>query len=365
MEYRLLGRSGVQVSTLTLGAMNFGRFANPDHDDCIRIIHAALDAGINCIDTADVYSDGESEEIVAKALRGRRDEVVIATKQFHAVGEGDVNTHGSSRRWIMASVEKSLKRLGTDYIDLYQVHRPDDLTGIAETMSALTDVVRQGKVRMIGCCTFPAGLQMEAAWMAERYGYERFSSNQPPYSMLVRGIEWDAAPTSTKLGMGLLTWSPLASGWLTGRIRRGQPIPSSPRWDAEINRPRLEGLHRGPGRYRDLVDPTSVESPMTRRKLDIVEQLVPIAEEAGLTMVEMALGFVLAHPSVSSAIIGPRTMEQLESQLSAASVRLDDDTLDRVDRVVPPGTNVNPAEGGYQPPSITQPARRRRPSLKK
>ena len=361
MEYRLLGRSGVQLSALTLGAMNFGRFANTDHDDCVRIIHAALDAGINCIDTADVYSDGESEEIIAKAIKGRRDKVVLATKQFHAVGEGDVNAHGSSRRWIMHSVEQSLRRLGTDHIDLFQLHRPDDLTDIAETMSALTDVVRQGKVRMIGCCTFPAALQMEAAWMAERHGYERFSSNQPPYSILVRGIEWDSAPTSTKLGMGVLTWSPLASGWLTGRIRRGQPIPSSPRWDAEINRPRLEGLHRNPGRYRDLVDPTSVDNPMSQRKLDVVELLVPIAEEAGLSMVELALGFVLAHPSVTSAIIGPRTMEQLEGQLAAASVRLDAATLDRIDRVVPPGTNVNPGEAGYQPPSITQPARRRRP----
>lgn len=360
MDYRLLGRSGVQLSSLTLGAMNFGSFANPDHDDCIRIIHAALDAGINCIDTADVYSNGESEEIIGKALRGRRDSVVVATKQFHAVGEGDVNTQGSSRRWIMQSVERSLRRLGTDHIDLYQVHRPDDLTDISETMSALTDVVRQGKVRMIGCCTYPAAIQMEAAWMSERYGYERFSSNQPPYSMLVRGIERDSAPTSAKLGMGVITWSPLASGWLTGRIRAGQPIPPSPRWDADINRPRLEGLHTGPGRYRDLVDPTSTDNPMSQRKLDVVERLIPIAEEAGLTMIEMAIGFVLAHPNITSAIIGPRTMEQLESQLAAASVRLDDDVLDRIDRVVPPGTDVNPAEAGYSPPSLAQPRLRRR-----
>lgn len=359
MDYRLLGRSGVQLSALTLGAMNFGTFANPDHDDCIRIVHAALDAGINCIDTADVYSDGESEEIVGKAIRDRRERVVLATKQFHAVGD-DVNAQGSSRRWIMASIEKSLRRLGTDYVDLYQVHRPDDLTDIAETMSALTDVVRQGKARMIGCCTYPAALQVESHWAAEQYGYERFRSNQPPYSILTRGIEWDSLPTSRKYGMGVITWSPLASGWLTGRIRRGAPIPSSPRWDAEINRPRLEGLHGSPGRYRDLLDPTAAETPMNQRKLDAVEQLVSIADDAGLSMVGLALGFVLAHPDVTSAIIGPRTMEQLESQLSVADVRLGDDVLDRIDRVVPPGTNVNPAEAGYQPPSVAQPALRRR-----
>lgn len=359
MEYRVLGRSGVQVSALTLGAMNFGQFANPDHDDCIRITHAALDAGINCIDTADVYSDGESEEIVGKAVKGRRDRVVIATKQFHAFGD-DINAQGSSRSWIMASIERSLRRLGTDYIDLYQVHRPDDLTDIAETMSALTDVVRQGKARMIGCCTYPAALQVEAHWASERYGYERLMSNQPPYSILTRGIEWDSLPTSRKYGMGVITWSPLSSGWLTGRVRRGQPIPSSPRYEAKVNRPRLEGLHKSPGRYRDLLDATSPESPMTQRKLDAVEQLVAIADEAGLEMIPMAIGFVLSHPDVTSAIIGPRTMEHLESQLAAADVRLDDDVLDQIDRVVPPGTNINPSEGGYQPPSITIPARRRR-----
>lgn len=361
MEYRVLGRSGVQVSALTLGAMNFGSFANPDHDECIRIIHAALDAGINCIDTADVYSDGESEQIVGKAVKGRRDRVVIATKQFHAFGD-DINAQGSSRRWIMASIDASLRRLGTDYVDLYQVHRPDDLTDIAETMGALTDVVRQGKARMIGCCTYPAALQVEAHWVSERYGYERLMCNQPPYSILTRGVEWDSLPTSRKYGMGVITWSPLASGWLTGKIRRGQPIPPSPRWEAEVNRPRLEGLHTSPGRYRDLLDPTSTDNPMTQRKLDAVEQLVDIAKEAGLSLIEMSMGFVLSHPDVTSAIIGPRTMDHLDSLLGAADVRLDDDVLDAIDRVVPPGTNLNPAEAGYQPPSITQPSRRRRPT---
>jgi aryl-alcohol dehydrogenase-like predicted oxidoreductase len=260
----------------------------------------------------------------------------------------------------MHSVEASLRRLKTDYIDLYQVHRPDDLTDIAETMSALTDVVRQGKVRMIGCCTYPASLQVEAHWASERYGYERLTSNQPPYSILTRGIEFDSLPISQKYGMGVITWSPLASGWLTGRMRRGQPIPPSPRWDAEINRPRLEGMHASPGRYRDLLDPTSTDNPMVQRKLDVVEQLIAVAEAAGITMVDLALGFILAHPAVTSAIIGPRTMEQLQGQLQSADVRLSDDVLDRIDRIVPPGTNLNPAEAGYQPPSITQAARRRR-----
>ena len=359
MDYRVLGRTGVQVSAVSLGAMNFGAFANTDHDECVRIIHAALDAGINLIDTADVYSWGESEEIVAKAIKGRRDDVVVATKQFHAWGD-DVNAQGSSRRWIMQSVERSLRRLGTDYIDLYQVHRPDDLTDIAETMSALNDVIRQGKVRMVGCCTYPAALQVEAHWASERFGYERLVSNQPPYSILTRGIEVDSLPTSHKYGMGVITWSPLASGWLTGRIRRGQAIPDSPRWDSIVNRPRLEGLHRSPGKYRDMLDPMAVDNPMTQRKLDAVEALVQIADQAGLSMIEMAIGFILAHPQVTSAIIGPRTMEQLTSQIAAASTKLGDDVLDAIDRVVPPGTNVNPAEAGYSPPSITQKGLRRR-----
>src|SRR3954463_11785866 len=226
MEHRTLGRTGVKVSPLCLGAMMFGAWGNPDHDVSIRIIHAALDAGINFIDTADVYSRGESEEIVGKALKGRRDNVVLATKVHGPMGE-DPNEFGNSRRWIVREVENSLRRLQTDWIDLYQIHRPEEDTDIDETLGALTDLVRAGKVRYIGSSTFPPSQIVEAQWAAEKRGRERFVCEQPPYSMLIRAVEADVLPTCRRYGMGVIPWSPLAGGWLSGSYRKGADLPAS------------------------------------------------------------------------------------------------------------------------------------------
>jgi aryl-alcohol dehydrogenase-like predicted oxidoreductase len=339
MEHRSLGRTGVSVSPLCLGAMMFGAWGNPDHDESIRIIHRALDAGINFIDTADVYSRGESEEIVGKALKGRRDDVVLATKIHGPMGD-DPNQRGNSRRWIAKEVEASLRRLGTDWIDLYQIHRPEQDTDIDETLGALTDLVRQGKVRYIGSSTFPASQIVEAQWVARDRGRERFVCEQPPYSMLVRGIEEDVLPTTLRHGMGVIPWSPLAGGWLSGRWRKGAEPPASTR------------AQRLPARY-DLANPAN------QRKLEAADALGTLADEAGLPLIHLALAFVIRHPAVTAAIIGPRTMEQLESQLGAAEVALDDAILDRIDEIVAPGTNVNPADGGWQNPALEPAARRR------
>ena len=339
MTHRPLGRTGVQVSPLCLGAMMFGAWGNPDHDDGVRIIHAALDAGINFIDTADVYSRGESEEIVGKALAGRRDDVVLATKVHGTMGD-DVNQFGNSRRWIIREVEDSLRRLKTDYIDLYQIHRPEADTDIDETLGALTDLVRQGKVRYIGSSTFPASQIVEAQWVARDRGRERFVCEQPPYSMLARGIEADVLPTCRRHGMGVIPWSPLAGGWLSGKWRKGQDAPDSSR------------AQRMPARY-DLSDPGN------QRKLDAADALAQVAEEAGLTLIQMALAFVINHPAVTAAIIGPRTMEQLESQLGADEVVLDAAILDRIDEIVPPGTTLAAADTGFQNPDLKPAARRR------
>ncbi|HZE06051.1 MAG TPA: aldo/keto reductase, partial [Solirubrobacteraceae bacterium] len=306
MEYRTLGHTGTKVSPLCLGAMMFGDWGNPDHDESIRIIRRALDAGINFIDTADVYSRGESEEIVGKALAGgRRDNVVLATKVHGTMGD-DPNEFGNSRRWIVREVENSLRRLQTDWIDLYQIHRPEDDTDIDETLGALTDLVRAGKVRYIGSSTFPASQIVEAQWVAQKRGRERFVCEQPPYSMLVRGIENDVLPTAQRHHMGVIPWSPLASGWLSGRYRLGQDLPSSRR------------AERLPARF-------DMSRPENQRKLEAADALARLAEEAGITLIEMALAFVIRHPAVTSAIIGPRTMEHLESQLTAADVQLSDD----------------------------------------
>jgi aryl-alcohol dehydrogenase-like predicted oxidoreductase len=339
MEYRTLGRTGVKVSPLCLGAMMFGAWGNQDHDDSIRIIHRALDAGINFVDTADVYSRGESEEIVAKALAGgRRDDVVLATKVHGTMGD-DPNQQGNSRRWIVREVENSLRRLKTDWIDLYQIHRPEPDTDIDETLGALTDLVRAGKVRTIGSSTFPASAIVEAQWTAERRGRERFTCEQPPYSMLVRGIEADVLPTCRRYGMGVIPWSPLAGGWLSGRYRKGADQPSSTR------------AERLPARY-------DLSRPGNQRKLEAADALARLADEAGVSLIHLALAFVIRHPSVTSAIIGPRTMDHLESQLGAADVTLSDDVLDRIDAIVPAGVNVNPDDAGYQNPAL-QPAARR------
>jgi aryl-alcohol dehydrogenase-like predicted oxidoreductase len=340
MEYRTLGRTGVQVSPLCLGAMMFGEWGNPDHDDSVAIIHAALDAGINFVDTADVYSYGESEEIVAKALRDRRDDVVLATK-VHATMGDDPNMRGSSRRWIIRECEESLRRLGTDHIDLYQVHRPDPTVDIDDTLSALSDLVHAGKVRYIGSSTFPAAEIVEAQWAAERRNRERFVCEQPPYSILVRGIEADVLPACQRYGMGVIPWSPLAGGWLSGRWRLGAD---------EITSRRAE---RMPARY-DLSEPGN------REKLVAVDALGRLADEAGMSLVELAVAWVINHPAVTAAIIGPRTMDQLTSQLGAADVRLEADLLDRIDEIVPPGLNHTWADAGYTPPGVADPAQRRR-----
>jgi len=341
MDYRTLGRTGTKVSPLCLGAMMFGAWGNTDHDESIRIIHRALDAGINFIDTADVYSRGESEEIVGKALSGgKRDHVVLATK-FHGTMGDDPNQSGNSRRWIFQEVENSLRRLGTDWIDLYQVHRPDPSTDVEETLSALTDLQRQGKIRAFGCSTYPAHEVVESHWVAERRGLSRFVTEQPPYSILVRGIEKDLLPVAERYGMGVLPWSPLAGGWLTGRFRKGQDAPDSQR------------AQRMPARY-------DLSAPGNQAKLDAVEQLVALADDAGLSMVHLAIGFTLAHPAVTAPIIGPRTMAHLEDQLGAAEVVLSQDVLDRIDEIVPPGTTVSAADAGYVAPAVADKRLRRR-----
>lgn len=319
----------------------FGSIGNTDHDDCVSIIHAALDAGINFIDTADVYSAGESEEIVGKALKGRRDDVVLATK-FHGPMGADANQRGNSRRWIVKEVENSLRRLGTDHIDLYQVHRPDPSTDVDDTLAALSDLVQQGKIRYAGSSTFPADEIVEAQWVAERRGHQRFRTEQPPYSIFVRGIEATVLPTCERYGMGVIPWSPLNGGFLTGRYRPGEPVEKTGR------------AARQPERF----DP---ERASVAAKLELIPALEEIASDAGMPLTHLALGFVLAHPAVSSAIIGPRTMDQLTSLLDAGDVSLSDETLDRIDEVVPPGTNVNPADAGWVSPAVAQAWRRRRP----
>src|SRR4051794_22779637 len=326
MEYRPLGRTGVQVSPLCLGTMMFGAWGNGDHDDSVRIIHRALDAGINFVDTADVYSAGESEEIVGKALKGRRDDVVLATKFFMPMGDNP-NERGGSRRWIISEVENSLRRLGTDYIDLYQVHRPEPGVDIEETLGALTDLVQQGKVRYIGSSSFNAGQIVEAQWVARERRLERFRTEQPPYSLLTRSIELDVLPTAQRQGMGILSYSPLAGGWLSGSWSKDS-APTSP------------------ARER-LAKRFDMSLPENQRKLEAVEELQQVADDAGLSMIELAIAFVVNHPGVTSAIIGPRTMEQLESQLPAADVALDAATLDRIDEIVKPGVTINPADHSY------------------
>ncbi|MGY2734682.1 aldo/keto reductase [Sphingomonas sp. UYP23] len=336
MRYRPLGKTGIKVSPYCLGAMMFGAAGNPDHDDSIRVIHKALDFGINFVDTADAYSRGESEEIVGKALKGRRDTVVLATKAHLPMGD-DPNQQGNSRRWITSELEASLRRLQTDHVDLYQIHRPSPDTDIEETLSALTDLMRAGKIRAIGSSTFPVSEIVEAQWVAERRALARFRTEQPPYSIMNRGIEREVLPTVQRYGMGAMVWSPLAMGMLTGRYRKGQEQPDSAR------------ARRFPRQMSD------------ERRLDVVEKLIPVAEAAGLSMTHMAIAFVMAHPGVTSAIIGPRTMQHLDDLLGGAEAKLSDEILDRIDAIVPPGTDVGPIDAAYDPPAITQAALRRRP----
>jgi aryl-alcohol dehydrogenase (NADP+) len=336
MQYRTLGRTGIKVTPYCLGAMMFGGFGNSDHDDSIRIIHKALDAGINFIDTADRYSDGESEVIVGKALKGRRDNVVLATKVYGPMGT-DPNQQGGSRRWITSEVEASLRRLQTDHIDLYQIHRPSPDTDIEETLSVLTDLMRAGKIRAFGSSTFPASEIVEAQWVAERRGLARFRTEQPPYSILTRAIEREVLPMCERYGMGALVWSPLAMGLLTGRYRKGQKMPET---------------------LRTQAFPKQMSN---ERALDAVEQLIVVAQEAGMSLTHMAIAFSIAHPGVTSTIIGPRTMEHLDDMLAGAGVVLSDEILDRIDQIAPPGTDVGPLDANYNPPAITQATLRRRP----
>jgi aryl-alcohol dehydrogenase-like predicted oxidoreductase len=340
MEMHELGRTGVQVSPLCLGAMMFGAWGNPNHDEGIEVIHRALDAGINFIDTADVYARGESEEIVGKALKGRRDSVVLATKVHGTMHDTDPNMKGNSRRWIIEEVEHSLRRLQTDWIDLYQIHRWDPTTDHDETLGALTDLQRAGKIRYLGSSTFPPSQIVEAQWVAEKRGHARYVCEQPPYSILVRGIETEVLPTTQRYGMGVIPWSPLAGGWLSGKYRKG----------SEIAGHRVE---RMPARY-------DLSVPGNQQKLDAVEQLAQLAEQAGISLIHLALAFVIHHPAVTAAIVGPRTLEQLEGQLGAADVHLSDEVLDAIDEIVPPGTNLNAADAGWRPPWLDDPAARRR-----
>ena len=340
MEYRRLGRTGLRVSNLCLGAMMFGEWGNRDHDVSIAIVNRALDAGINFIDTADIYSKGESEEIVGKAIAGRRDELIVATKFSIAMGRNP-NCQGTSRRWIIEACEQSLRRLGTDYIDLYQVHRPEPQTDIDETLGALSDLVHQGKVRYVGTSKFQPSQIVEAQWVAEKRNHQRFVCEQPPYSALVRGVEAEVLPTCDRYGMGVICWGPLGGGWLSGRYRKGVDQVASTRAD------------RVPERY-DLA------LPENQRKLEAAEQLGALADESGLTLIHLALAFVLHHRSVTSAIIGPRTMEHLDSQLGAADVTLSKDLLDEIDQIVPPGTDFSLSDSGWIPPEVVHAKLRRR-----
>jgi aryl-alcohol dehydrogenase-like predicted oxidoreductase len=340
MKTRVLGTTGVRVSPLCLGAMMFGAWGNRDHDDSVRIIDRAIDAGINFIDTADVYSAGESEQIVGKALAGKRENIVLATKAHASMGD-DPNMKGNSRRWLVREVENSLRRLNTDYIDLYQIHRPDPSADIDETLGALTDLIRAGKILYAGSSTFPASEIVEAQWTAERRGRERFVCEQPPYSILVRGIEAEILPTCQKYGMGVIPWSPLGGGWLSGKYRKNADIEVSHR------------AQRLPQRY-------DLSVPGNQAKLDAADALANVADKAGLTLVNLAIAFVLNHPAVTAPIIGPRTMEQLETQLEAADVVLSADVLDEIDKIVPPGTNLNQADRGYDTPALVKPGLRRR-----
>jgi aryl-alcohol dehydrogenase-like predicted oxidoreductase len=346
VEYRTLGRTGVEVSSFCLGAMMFGKWGNTDVDECVTMINHAIDSGINFIDTADVYSEGESEEVVGRALASRRDEVVLATKVHGQMGEGR-NRSGNSRRWITEEVENSLRRLGVDHIDLYQVHRPDPSTDISETLGALNDLVTAGKIRYFGCSTFPAHQIVQSHWAAERRGIEGFHTEQPPYSIFVRHIERDLLPVCRDYGMGVIVWSPLAGGWLTGKYRRGQ----DPASDSRAVRMAEMG-HPVASRYAQ-------DNPVNEPKFEAIDRLDAVADKAGVSLTHLANAWVLHHPAVTSAIIGPRTPEQLDDVLAAADVRLSDETLDQIDEIVAPGTVLAQDDRGWVEPWLEASARRR------
>jgi aryl-alcohol dehydrogenase-like predicted oxidoreductase len=339
MQYRTLGSTGVQVSSLVLGAMNFGAIGRTTQDEATAIVGAALDAGINLIDTADMYSNGESEEMVGKAIAGRRDDIVLATKAALPMGD-ERNHQGSSRRWLVTELDNSLRRLGVDHVDLYQVHRWDPRTSDEETLSALTDLQRAGKIRYFGSSTFPAYRIVQAQWAARDLRLSRYATEQPSYSILQRGVETDVLPVTEEYGLGVLAWSPLASGWLSGAVRAGQPVTT----------------------HRSAMRPQRFDTaiPANRARMDAVEQLAKVADEAGLTLIQLALAFVTAHPAMTSAIIGPRTLDHLHSQLAAADTVLSPDLLDAIDAIVAPGTDLAPDEKHDTPPALLDPALRRR-----
>jgi aryl-alcohol dehydrogenase-like predicted oxidoreductase len=344
MEYRVLGRTGVKVSSYSLGTANFGPWGNDDEQECARIIHEAVDAGVNLIDTADVYGGGVSEEIVGRALKGRRDEVILATKFHNPMGSG-VNDRGNSRLWVTRAVEASLRRLQTDHIDLYQAHRPDDSADIEETLATTTDLVRQGKVRYIGSSTFPAFLLVESLWASERRGLERFASEQPPYSIFVRHAELDVLPVALRHDLGILAWSPLAGGWLTGKYRRGHEMPA--------------GSRGRRGLMPFMVPRFDLSLSGNQRKLELVDELEGVADKAGVTLPQLALGFALEHPAVTSVIVGPRTVDQWRELAAGMEARLDADALDAIDEIVAPGTTLSQPDRGWAAPWMTRNARRR------
>jgi aryl-alcohol dehydrogenase (NADP+) len=344
VQYRKLGRTGVEVSNQCLGAMMFGAYGNPDHDECARIVGRALDAGINFIDTADVYSRGESEQIVGKAIKGRRDDLVLATKCFTPMSE-ERNHRGGSRRWIVREVEDSLRRLDTDHIDLYQVHRHDWDTDLEDTLGALSDLVHEGKVRYLGSSSFPADWVVEAQWAARRRNSERFVCEQPQYSIFARSTEDAVLPACQRHGMGVIPWSPLAGGWLTGKYRRGEQPPAGSRYASGVFAQR---------RRHSIAD-----DPSSPARFDAVEDLQKIASQAGVSITHLALAFVESHPAITSTIIGPKTMDQLEDVLGAADVQLDADTLDAIDKVVPPGTDIAGISHMSGSPSLRKDMRRR------
>jgi aryl-alcohol dehydrogenase-like predicted oxidoreductase len=339
MKYRPLGRTGVQISALALGAMNFGAIGHTTQDEATAIIDAALGAGINVIDTADVYGYGDSEEMVGRAIAGRRDDIVLATKAGLPMGD-ERNHLGGSRRWLATALDDSLRRLGVDHVDLYQIHRWDPAVSDEETLSALTDLQRAGKIRYIGSSTFPAYRIVQAQWASHEHRLARYMTEQPSYSILQRGVETHVLPVTEEYGMGVLAWSPLASGWLTGAIRAHQEV-----------RTHRSGVM--PQRF-------DVSLPANRARLDAVERLAKVADEADLTLIQLALGFVIAHPAVTSAIIGPRTLDHLHSQLAAAETVLSSDVLDAIDEIVAPGTDLAAHEKNDAPPALLQRSFRRR-----
>ncbi|MDT0426990.1 aldo/keto reductase [Streptomyces salyersiae] len=339
MQYRTLGRTGVQVSTLALGAMNFGAIGRTTQDEATAIVDAALEGGVNVIDTADMYGAGESEEMVGRAVAGRRDDVVLATKAAMPMDD-DRNHRGGSRRWLVTELDNSLRRLGVDHVDLYQIHRWDPSTSDEETLSALTDLQRAGKIRYFGSSTFPAYRVVQAQWAAREHHLSRYVTEQPSYSALQRGIERDVLPVAEEYGLGVLAWSPLASGWLSGAVREGREITTS--------------------RSKMLPERFDLSLPANRARLDAVERLAKVADEAGLTLIQLALGFVTAHPAVTSALIGPRTQEHLRTQLAAADTVLSADVLDAIDAIVAPGTDLAAHEKFDTPPALLDPALRRR-----